>query len=304
MRIGILAGCICVLVGLGALAACSSSATEVPATPMAPSLATQTKETLFVVDYYGNAVDMLGYPSGKLLGVITGLNKPGSDCSDGAGNVWVANTGGSTIEEYSHTGSHIATLADDGYEPISCAYDPKSGDLAVGNFTSEESGPGNIALYTGASGKPKFYRSSKILIVNYVAYAGTTGTLYLDGANQSGRLFYGSFSKGKFKTIPVTGATIQYPGNLAWSSVTKSMNLQDSETYGEPIYQIAPSGKITGHVDLHCEGECNPYVLLDDHLVTVGTQLELFKYPQGGKAVKRISTGSYQFLAISPAISQ
>jgi hypothetical protein len=304
MTIGTIAGRICVLAALGALAGCGSSATTIPAARIASFLASKTKETLFVVDYYGNAVDMLAYPSGKLLGVITGLNKPGSVCSDGAGNVWVVNTGSSTIEEYSHTGSHTATLADDGYEPISCAYDPKSGDLAVGNFTSEESGPGNIALYTGASGKPKFYRSSNILIVNYVAYAGTTGTLYLDGANQSSRLFFGSFSKGKFKNIPITGATIQYPGNLAWSSVTKSINLQDSETYGEPIYQIAPSGKITGQVDLNCVGECNPYILLDNHVVTVGTHLELFKYPHGGKAVKMISTASYQFLAISPGISQ
>jgi hypothetical protein len=144
------------------------------------------------MDYYGNAVDLVAYPSGKSVGTITGLNKPNGLCSDDKGDVWVVNAGSSTIEEYSHTGAHLATLDDNGYEGTSCAYDPKTGNLAVGNYGSETSGPGNIAIYKGASGKPTMYGYAKLLDTYHVAYAGDTGTLYLDGADVSDHLLYAS----------------------------------------------------------------------------------------------------------------
>jgi hypothetical protein len=72
----------------------------------------------------------------------------------------------------------------------------------------------------------------------------------------------------------------------------------------QPIYQISASGKVTGQTNLNTKRECNPYILLGDHILTVGSFVNLFKFPQGGGPVKTISRNLYQQIAVSPGISQ
>ena len=91
------------------------------------------------------------YPSYKVVGVLGGFGYTTGLCSDRNGHVWVTDSRNSLISEYAHAGTKPIVRLSDGNEPVGCAVDPRSGDLAVANY------PDNIWVYPKGTSNPIIY---------------------------------------------------------------------------------------------------------------------------------------------------
>jgi hypothetical protein len=271
---------------------------------------------LYVSDVLGGsnfkgAVQVYDYPSGSYVGQLSpppeGFLNPQGECVDNSGDVFIANTGATTIDEYAHNGTFVQALSDPGQYPVACAFDPTSGNLSVANILDRSNGSGNVAVYAGAAGTATIYPVPNMYRVYSVGYAGTSGTLYLDGSDSAGRFHYDSLLGTTFKTIKISGATFAFPAGVQWSGKTKSMNIAAAPT----IYQIAPSGKITNSTVLTCSGSsggCNFFQYFIKGGVVVcadptNDDVALFNYPAGGDPIAVISGDSTLIEPIGVAVS-
>jgi hypothetical protein len=255
------------------------------------------QKTLFVSDAFGGssftgAIYMFDYVTGEPLGQVAappeGFLEVQGGCSDNAGNVYFANTALSTIDEFNHSGTYVATLGDPGQFPVSCSFDKSTGDLAVANISSTSGGPGSLAVYS--DGVQHVYYPPNMTAVFSVAYEGKTGTLWLTGDGSAGFL-YDSFKNGTFKIVGIHGASVIFGGGLAWSGKTKFMNLGDQGTFASPtFYELDDSGNVRGEVVLTCTQQSDfcdvvqatikgPGLVAPDAILLSANR---FGYPAGG----------------------
>lgn len=97
------------------------------------------KSLLYVSDYQNDAVYVFSFPAGELTGTLSGFAGPFGECTDTAGNVFIANARPPEVLEYAHGGtSPIATIKDPGQYPYACSVNPTTGNLAVTNEYSRE----------------------------------------------------------------------------------------------------------------------------------------------------------------------
>jgi hypothetical protein len=182
---------------------------------MSPAAA--AKPLLYVSDIGAEDVDVLSYPGGKLVGTLTGFNEPAGICTDRTGDVFIADGGSNRIVEYAHGGTKpIATLQGDGPgTPLGCSVDPKSGNLAVTNFTANPGAFGSVMFYTKASGAPQQYNA--LYHTYYCAY-DNDGNLYANGFDNSGRPTLVEFAKGQPPLVHLDLETNSgWAGGLAWN---------------------------------------------------------------------------------------
>lgn len=142
-------------------------------------------ELLYVTDPTDGDVYALSLPTGKLVGKLTGFNQPLGDCVDARGDVFITISQSAQVREYKHGAKQpFNVLSDAGYYPNGCSVDPTTGNLAVSNIIGNGNGsdPGNVAVYTKAKGKPKYYAISSIYQYGYCAYDGQ-GNLFIDGTS-------------------------------------------------------------------------------------------------------------------------
>jgi hypothetical protein len=226
---------------------------------VAPNCCARQK-TLFVSDAFGGssftgAIYMFDYVTGAPLGQVAtppeGFLEVQGGCSDDDGNVYFVNTALSSIDEFNHSGTYVATLADPGQYPGACSYDRTTGNLAVSNIIDSSGGPGSISIFHGGVLQHTYYPPNMTTVTS-IAYQGSTGTLWLTGANASGFQF-DSFKNGTFKIVGIHGVSIGFGGTLAWSGKTKYLNLGDQDTFSSPtFYEIDDSGNVRGSVVLTC----------------------------------------------------
>jgi hypothetical protein len=219
---------------LGILCACgspNSTAASLPAmgddAPLITHRNASSDKVLLVTDVGTNEAYIVSYPSGKLLHTLTGFDEPQGTCSDGKGNFWVTSAIDESTIEYSSDGTQLGTLYDDNNFPTGCAYDPKTGNLAVTNIIATNDNPGGVAIYTKGQGKPTLYVDPAMPRIYFAAYVGSAGTLVVDGENTSYSFALASLAKGTFANITVKGATIQYPGGVGWSTRLHAINVGD-----------------------------------------------------------------------------
>jgi len=278
------------------------------------------QKTVFISDAFGGslftgAIDMFDYVKGTFLGQVAappeGFSEVQGGCADNNGNVYFTNTAMSTIDEYNHGGTYIATLADPGQYPVGCSYDRTTGNLAVSNIISTSGGPGSIAIYNGGT-LQNTYSVPNMFRAYFLAYEGNTGVLWLDGASSSGVFVLETFFDGVFTIVPITGATIGFPGGLAWSAKTRLMNLGDQNTFSAPtIYEINDAGVVKGEVVLQCTQQsdiCDPvdFAIKGPGLVapdSVGLDAARFAYPAGGPPILEYTPPSGYIQPIGAAIS-
>jgi hypothetical protein len=288
--------------------------------PIRPNCCAHAK-TLFVSETIGGSssngdVQLFTYPNGAYVGQLAappeGWSEPQGECVDNRGNVYIANTSRSTIDEYSHGGTFIQSLADTGQYPVSCAFDRTSGNLAVANIISVTGAPGSISIYHGGV-LQNSYTVPNMFRVYFLGYAGLAGTLWLDGSNSSGTFQYDSFSGGAFTQVPISGGTIGFPGNVQWSAKTKSMNVGDQSTFANPtVYRVSPTGRITGSTVMVCStaSGCSVagYFIKGPNLVMAAASASngavlIYPYPAGGDPSKIITSPNLagaSFVAVSP----
>jgi hypothetical protein len=148
---------------------------------MAPE-ARSLKRLLYVADEGSGDVSVFSYPKGKAVGTLTGFNLPSGICTNKAGDVFILNGGGSTIEVYAHGGTQLLrTLSLPGAPWFNCSVDAHTGNLALGAFDGSTSA---ITIFKQANGKA----------LTYIApdQDGLPGCAY----DPSGNLFCDAFSTG------------------------------------------------------------------------------------------------------------
>jgi hypothetical protein len=172
------------------------------------------------VSYHG-AVYVYGYDNPtKLVGKLTGFSQPGGECTDKAGDIFIADfyLVNGRITEYRHAGTHpIATFEDPYEDPTGCAVDPKSGKLAVANALPDSTATlGDVAIYTD----PKHV---KTYVLPYglpgpPAY-DAAGDLLMEGmANPPPAYGLEELPAGAsaFKKIALQGAAVGSPDGVMW----------------------------------------------------------------------------------------
>jgi len=220
-------------------------------------------KTFWISDSGDNQVVVFSYPSGTAMGALApppeGFSEPQGMCSDKNGNVFIANTENSKIDEYAPNGTFTQALSDPGEFPAGCAVDPVSGTLAVSNIISTSDNAGGISLYANASGSPQQLTDPNMFEVFFIGYLGKTGNLYYSGFNNSFYAAISSYIGGNFALLPITGATIGFPGTVSNSFKTKTLAIGDQDTfYGPTFYQVDATGNVSGSTVLACpSGDCD-----------------------------------------------
>jgi len=152
-------------------------------------------KTLIYVSSDDNNVYVFAYPSGKLVQTLTGFYSVGDICSDSSGNVWITNASESyksgSLVEYAHGGTTPIATLDDAHEPLACAVDPSTGNLAAVNGN----GAASVAVYANAQGTPTYY-SGGSLYGFFTASYDSTSDLFLTGYLDSMKLGTGWLQKG------------------------------------------------------------------------------------------------------------
>ena len=190
-------------------------------------------DLLYISNVY--TVTVYSYPKGKHVGTLKGFYEPFGECSDSAGNVFIAN--GDTILEYGHGGKKpIQTLTLSGYGSVSCAVDSTTGNLAV--TWNKGSYPGYVAIYPDASGSPALYSIGYMQFI-FCGY-DPAGNLYVDGeASNENKFLFAELPKGGSSLENITlNQSFEYAGAVQWDG--KYVAVGDDEA--QKIYQFTISG--------------------------------------------------------------
>jgi hypothetical protein len=206
---------------------------------LSPELKRLHNPVLFVSDFTAEDVYIFKLPSLTLLGTLTGFNGPQGECSDKLGHVWVTNTYSYQILEFAHDGSLVNTLTDPSGLPVSCAWDKKTGNLAVTNIYDfgGSQPPGEVLVYPGASGTPTAYTDADMYYYYSDGY-DSHGNLFIDGTggypNYSFIFAELPSGNGSAHTIPISGGSIYFPGGVQWYGEGHYINVGDQDCSGNP----------------------------------------------------------------------
>ncbi len=271
---------------IGNLSALSQAALPQAATPAGRG------DLLYVSDTETSDVYVFSYPKGKLVRTLTGFTDPAGECVDKSGDVFITNTGASNILEYAHGGSTaVATLNDPGYFPTGCSVDPVTGNLAVTNFSTSNSGPGNVILYRHAKGKPTGnYMDSAIDNMLLCSY-DNAGNLFLDGLSQGNAFQFAELRKGGTSLFNVKlNQNIQNAGGVEWDGTNVAVGDQATNV----IYQFAITGKKgqkVGSTPLSGATEVFQFWIDGSKVIgpnAYGADVGIWHYPAGGSAIRTI----------------
>jgi hypothetical protein len=203
---------------------------------MAPD-AKKSKTLLYVADEDANDVNVYSYPGGKLKGTLTGFQTPSGVCSNKAGDVFILNGNGTSVEVYAHGGSSpIRTLDLPGYPELNCSVDPTTGNLALGVLGS--SCGDCFVVFAGGSGTATTYTPSGQNGLPGCGY-DNNGNLFCDAYGTDGfALFELPKGSSTVTTVPVSGAGSLTAGSIQWDGT----DLAFGAGAGSTLYQIQLSG--------------------------------------------------------------
>ncbi|MGA8797993.1 MAG: hypothetical protein WB526_13135 [Candidatus Cybelea sp.] len=241
------------------------------------------KDLLYVSNFYSSGTLVFTYPSGKLVGTLTGVGTVAC-ASASSGDWWTS--GNDEMLEYAHGGkSPIKTLTG---ASGACAVDPTTGDLAVLNFNGDD-----IIIYPGGSGSG-------------TAYCTGIGSAYFDGYDDRGDLFIDGITQGNaygLVELPKGGSTcesitlsqkLEFPGAIQWFD--KYLAVGDQEAGA--IYHFAIHGtnaKEIGTTELGGSSDVVQFYIQKPYVAGADAgneDVELWKYPAGGPIFKTLQ-GSF-----------
>jgi hypothetical protein len=245
-------------------------------------------QLLYVADYESNQVSVVELPQGKLVGQLDGFDAPFGECTDSAGDVFVTDLEAAQIWEYAHGAKSPKNILNDtGYYPGGCSVDPKTGNLAVTNEIGE-TGPGNIAIFTQASGKPTFYFDSSIEQFGFCAY-DDAGNLYAGGATSASDSF-AELLKGKDELTALTlDEDVSGTSPMQWDG--EDLAILDGIP-GSLIYRFKISGSTgtaVGILRLRKASEVLGFWIQGGTLYAPlfnENEVGEYAYPRGGKIIK------------------
>jgi len=269
---------------------------------MAPD-AKRSTSLLYVADQGANDVDVYSYPRGDLKGTLTGFQTPSGVCSNKAGDVFILNGNGTTVEVYKHGGSSpIRTLNLPGYPELNCSVDPTTGNLALGVLGGTCGDC--FVVFAGGTGTPTVYTPSGQTGLPGCGY-DKNGNLFCDAYGHSDAFALYELPKGSstVKTIPVSGASGWVAGPMQWDGT----DLAVGGSAGPTLYQIQLSGStgsVVGSTSLSGAGAVWQFwitkkpkgglrVIAPTFINSIPTA-GYWNYPAGGTATKMITNGLTQ----------
>ena len=194
----------------------------------------KSQDLVYLSAPFSNNVYIFALRSGKVVGMIGGLNRPVGDCSDKRGNVYVTNTLSNEILEYAHGGTTpVATLADPAGTPSACSVDESTGSLAVGDYYN------SVSVYSKGTYPPTTYSDYDMTYISSVAY-DNAGNLFVDGLYGNGYFRMAELPKGSslFTTISLNERV--YAGAIQWDGRYLAVTSGGTNN----IYRVRISGSI------------------------------------------------------------
>jgi hypothetical protein len=262
---------------------------------MAPDA--KTNDLLYISSFLNGDVYVYSYPHDRLKGMLTGFSSPAGECVDKSGDVFITSKSG--ILEYAHGGTKpIATLNDAGLAQ-GCSVDPKTGNLAVTNYSTTSSKRGNVAIYKDAKGSPTYRTDSNIYHEEFCGY-DNAGNLFVDGQDiSSGGLRLSEIPSGKtfFKNITLN-QTFTGAGGVQWDG--KHLAIGNNTEGAGTIYQFAINGEKgtkVGSTPLNGSGGAEQFWIEQANVIVpepFTNDVGIWAYPAGGSAKKTI-TGGFDF---------
>ena len=262
-------------------------------------------DLLYVSDAGTDDVYALSYPSGNLVGTLTGFQSPQGLCADGSGNIYVADAKAANIVEYAHGGTSPIKMLQGSGRPSACWVNPKTGDLAVTNFNSF------VSIYKHASGNPANYSTQTSAI--WCAY------------DNNGNLFVaepGQLSTGNVVQELPSGATSlenigldkflgnQWPGGIQWYGKHLIVAKSGPSGYGccGRVYRFTINGTSGQHSGSHkATTDLADIFIYKSMLIasTGGSHIDLYDYPKiHGPTQQMEEPGSFSYgVTISVAAS-
>ncbi|MBV8067515.1 MAG: hypothetical protein JO113_06035 [Candidatus Eremiobacteraeota bacterium] len=288
---------------------------------------TSSQDLLYIsADFDGvGVVYVYTYPSGQLVGELTGFSFPQFECVDSAGDIFIPSVNESpttgTIYEYAHGGATPTRMLRDPGAPGGCSIDPTTGNLAVANLSDANNPHGNygsIAVFAGSQSNPQtFYPSG---FAPQTCGYDNQGNLYMStgGGNRHDLSGFARLAKGSSSFEPLKlNAKISFAHALPsvqWDG--KHMTVSSNQGPIAPLYVYrlkirGDRATVIGTITLHDSPKENhsgqSWIVgrlifgIDYHL---GYRVSRWPYPQGGYPewnIKHITT-SYLLngLVLSP----
>jgi DNA-binding beta-propeller fold protein YncE len=257
-------------------------------------------------------VYVISYPQGKLVGTISGLDEPQGDCVDALGDVWITNESSNSLLEYAHGGTAPIGALQEGAnsEPLNCAVDPTTGNLAVVNRY-----PTTVAVFANATGSPMTYQLDGFSDWASCAYDANGNLFANDWANSRA---IAELSRGSSALTSIALKQHFYSGSIQWDGSHISLRVVPQRHRGGPTdivrLQIRNgAGSIVGTTSLDDRNN-QPAVLVAQFSVALGAiigpdrdgargwSLNFWKYPSGGQPKRVIpKIGRINGTAISTA---
>jgi|SRR5580700_8752580 hypothetical protein len=277
------------LSGCGSIASTPTNLPGISGGPSWMARAAKAGDLLYLSDVKTNAVDVYSFPRGRLVGTLTAFGEPRSECSDGAGDVWIADIGGYDVIEYPHGGSApIVALSTPG-APLGCSVSPVTGDLAV---TSNANGAILSVFHYGKDRRwrdPQVYGDSGFRASDFCGY-DARGNLFLDGRDKAGSFRLAELARGARKLTNIAvSQKFNRPGQVQWDGTYLAVG--DAGGAPSKIYQFSVSGqKATeaGFTTLGRATSVRQFWIEGSHVIgpDFSKDVGFWQYPAGGSATK------------------
>jgi hypothetical protein len=206
----------------------------------------------FAADSGTDDVYIFTMPDLVLKGTLTGFDEPQGECSDTAGNIYIANTEEFEVLKYSRTGTLLATYSDTAGYPVGCAVNPANGDLAVTNIFNT-AGAGGVYIYTSPSSTPTELTNPSGYYYYFAGY-GPGSSLWVSGRNASGDYLLSACGATTCSTISLSGGTVYFPGAVQYDYVASTWVVFDQlcgDTNAACSYPVSVSGALGTATDYH-----------------------------------------------------
>jgi len=268
------------------------------------------QDLLYISD--NDSVAIYSYPQGKLEGTLKGgFYLATGECVDKSGDVFVVNVGNAKIFEYAHGGTkRLATLDSPTSDPVGCAVDPISGNLAVASEGFGSSA--TVSVFKNARGKPTLYEDKDFYQFYFCGY-DDEGNLFVDGlsAAGSGHFALAELPQGQSNLSDIAvDQYVRFPGGVQWDGKYLAIGDQFDDVYEFSIN--AGKGSIAGTTELGSRARyVKQFWIQGGTIIAPNVYIEgqarsnvlIYNYPAGGKATQKITDGikDAQGAVVSPA---
>jgi len=202
----------------------------------------KTADQVIVSDSFNNVVSVFDAEGRLQTRLRKGINYPFGITTDSAGNLYVANTGGSNILVYAQPYKAItATLNLSGQSPTDVAV--STAGLVGVMSSSFPSGPGNVFLYAKGSTSACATVTDPNWHNMYFGAFDASGNLFIDGFDHNGNPLVGEISGGCAATSITTLTTGNTISGIAGMQVVNGNILilaQNYATFSPEIFTYAP----------------------------------------------------------------